>query len=59
MPTLKPRFTITVPDELLKDIDDYRFENRYQNRTQAVLALMKEGIKSKVEFISIIIQKGR
>ena len=29
MPTEKPRYTVIVDDELLKRIDDFRFENRY------------------------------
>jgi metal-responsive CopG/Arc/MetJ family transcriptional regulator len=29
MPTEKPRYTITLDEELLKKIDDFRFENRY------------------------------
>lgn len=46
MPTEKPRFTITVDEELLKAIDDFRFENRFENRTKAVIALMEKGIEA-------------
>lgn len=28
MPTEKPRYTVTVDEEMLKQIDDFRFENR-------------------------------
>lgn len=52
MPTDKPRFTITVDEETLKKIDDFRFENRYQNRTQATVELIKmglEALKSRTE----------
>ena len=31
MPTEKPRYCITVDDETLKEIDDFRFENRYNS----------------------------
>lgn len=31
MPTEKPRYTITVDEDLLKQIDDFRFENRYSS----------------------------
>ena len=29
MPTEKPRYTVIVDEELLRQIDDFRFENRY------------------------------
>ena len=45
MPTEKPRFTITVTDEMLKEIDNFRYENRYPTRTQAVNELFRLGLK--------------
>lgn len=44
MPTNKPRYTITLDSELLQKIDDFRFENRFPNRTQATLELIRIGI---------------
>lgn len=46
MPTEKPRYTITLSEEMLKQIDDFRFENRYANRTQATLELIRIGIEA-------------
>lgn len=46
MPTEKPRFTITLDDDLLQKIDDFRFDNRYPNRTQATLELIRIGIRT-------------
>ena len=46
MPTEKPRFTISLDEELLQKIDDFRFENRYANRTQATLELIRIGLES-------------
>ena len=46
MPTEKPRFTLTVDEELLKKIDDFRFENRYPSRSAATLELIRLGIES-------------
>jgi len=46
MPTEKPRYTITLDEEMLKKIDDYRFENRVANRTQATLELIRIGMDS-------------
>lgn len=46
MATEKPRYTITVDEELLKKIDDFRFENRYQSRTAATIDLIKLGVET-------------
>ncbi len=46
MPTEKPRYTITVSDGLLKEIDDYRYENRFPTRTQATLELIRIGLET-------------
>lgn len=46
MPTEKPRYTVTVDEELLKKIDDFRFENRYPSRSAATLDLIRLGIES-------------
>jgi len=46
MPTEKPRFTITVTDEMLKEIDDFRYESRYPTRTKAVNELFRIGIET-------------
>lgn len=45
MPTEKPRYTITMDEELLKQVDDFRFENRYATRTQATLELIRLGLE--------------
>lgn len=44
MPTEKPRYCITVDEELLKKIDDFRFENRYISRSAATVDLIKLGM---------------
>ncbi|MCI5754263.1 MAG: ribbon-helix-helix domain-containing protein [Clostridiales bacterium] len=50
MPTKKPRYTVIVDEELLKEIDDFRFENRYPSRSAATLALIRLGMKAlKIE----------
>lgn len=46
MPTEKPRYTITLEEEMLKKIDDFRFENRFSNRTQATLELIRIGLEA-------------
>lgn len=46
MPTEKPRYCITVDDETLKEIDDFRFENRYNSRSKTTLELIRMGLES-------------
>ena len=52
MPTDKPRYTVIVDEELLKKIDDFRFENRYPSRSAATLELIRlcmEALKKEQE----------
>lgn len=45
MPTDKPRFTITVDESLMHEIENFRYENRIKNQTQAVIKLMELGLQ--------------
>ncbi len=44
MTTDKPRSTITIDKELFKRLEDYRYENRCNNRSQAVVELVRKGL---------------
>ncbi len=46
MPTTKPRYCITVDEDTLKEIDDYRFNMRYNSRSQATLDLIRLGLET-------------
>ena len=46
MPTEKPRYTVIVDEELLRQIDDFRFENRYPSRSAATLDLIRPGLEA-------------
>lgn len=46
MPTEKPRYTVIVDEELLRQIDDFRFENRYPSRSAATLDLIRLGFEA-------------
>lgn len=46
MPTEKPRYTLIVDEELLKRIDDFRFENRFASRSAATLELIRLGMEA-------------
>lgn len=45
MPTQKPRYTVIVDEEMLKKIDDFRFENRFPSRSAATIELIKLGME--------------
>ena len=49
MPTQKPRYTVIVDEEMLKKIDDYRFENRFPSRSAATIELIKLGMEQLVK----------
>ena len=44
MPTERPRVTITVPEDQLKEIEAYRYGNKMKNQTQAILSLVRAGL---------------
>lgn len=46
MPTEKPRYSITLDDEMFKEIEDFRFEQRYPNRNQATIELIRLGLEA-------------
>lgn len=45
MSTKKPRCMITVDDELFQEIEDFRFERRFQNRSEAALYILRLGFE--------------
>lgn len=49
MATEKPRFCITVDDDLMKEIDDFRFHNRYSSRSKATIELIRLGLAALKE----------
>jgi len=44
--TNKPRYSITVDDEMFKKIEDFRFDNRFQTRNQATVELIRLGLEA-------------
>ena len=44
MPTEKPRYTVIVDEDMLEEIDDFRFENRYPSRSAATVQLIRLGL---------------
>jgi metal-responsive CopG/Arc/MetJ family transcriptional regulator len=45
MSTDKPKIIFAMEEDLLKRIDDYRFENRINSRSEAIRRLIEEGLK--------------
>ena len=45
MSTNKPRYTVSVDDEMFKQIEDFRFEHRYQTRSEATVELIRLGLE--------------
>ncbi len=43
------RFTITIDEKTYKKIEDFRFDNRYGSRNQAVVDIIKAGLKQLEE----------
>lgn len=46
MATNKPRYTVSVDDNLFKKIEDFRFEKRFQTRSEATVELIRLGLES-------------
>lgn len=46
MPTKKTVTTVVFDDETFKRINDFRFNNRFPNRSQAVLFLVRAGMEA-------------
>jgi metal-responsive CopG/Arc/MetJ family transcriptional regulator len=45
MATDKPKVLLTLDEDLLKRIDDFRYENRIPARSEALRRLIKEALK--------------
>ena len=46
MTTNKPKLLFVIPQELLDRIDDFRFDNRINSRSEAVRRLIESGLES-------------
>ncbi len=45
MPTKNPKLLLIVDNELLERIDDFRFDNRINSRSEAIRRLLYEALK--------------
>lgn len=45
MATKKPRYSITVDEDMFQEIEDFRFEGRFQTRNEATVELIRLGLE--------------
>lgn len=45
MATNKMRYTVSVDNDLFQQIEDFRFERRFQTRSEATVELIQLGLK--------------
>ena len=45
MPSDKPKVLLLLNEDLLNRIEDYRFENRINTRSEAIRRLLEEALK--------------
>ena len=46
MATDRPRYTVSVDNDLFRQIEDFRFSRRYQTRSEATAELIRLGLES-------------
>ncbi|MBQ5953298.1 MAG: hypothetical protein IJL47_04565 [Lachnospiraceae bacterium] len=46
MATGRPRYTVSVDNELFQQIEDFRFSRRFQTRSEATAELIRLGLAS-------------
>jgi len=49
MPSEKPHIVFVADEDLLKRIEDFRFDNRISSRSEAIRLLIEAGLKAKVK----------
>ena len=45
MATNKPWYTVSVDNDMFQKIEDFRFEHRFQTRSEATVELIRLGLK--------------
>ena len=46
-PNAKPIINITIDDELLEQVESFRFDNRFANRSQAITYLLRKAMEEE------------
>ena len=46
MATDRPRYTVSVDAKMFRQIEDFRFEHRFQTRSEATVELIRLGLEA-------------
>lgn len=46
MATDRPRYTVSVDNDMFREIENFRFECRYQTRSEATVELIRLGLEA-------------
>lgn len=46
MATDRPRYTVSVDNEMFQEIENFRFEKRFQTRSEATAELIRLGLEA-------------
>ena len=46
MATDRPRYTVSVDDEMFRKIEDFRYKNRFPTRSEATVELIRLGLEA-------------
>lgn len=46
MATERPRYTVSVDNEMFQQIEDFRFEKRFNTRSEATVELIRLGLQA-------------
>ena len=46
MATKKPRYMISVDEDMFREIEDFRYERRYPTRSEATTELIRLGLEA-------------
>jgi Arc/MetJ-type ribon-helix-helix transcriptional regulator len=49
MATSKPRYTVSVSDEMFQQIENFRYENRFPTRSDATAELIRMGLEKLMD----------
>lgn len=45
-PNARPIINITIPDDLLEEVENFRFAERKRNRSQSICQILELGLKA-------------
>lgn len=46
MATDRPRYAVSVDNDMFEEIEDFRFKNRFQTRSEATVELIRLGLEA-------------